>query len=208
MGSRRWQMRSASIWTKAEAAASWCDGIARKHCSTSHGRARQRPEAPGFSTAGWLGTQHRSWPSMLQCRRKGELGPRGLAPQERFSGLSSNVRGLRWLHFQKGPIIFRHCLRGQHCSTQCLWEPRVSSRHGSSNNQAQSRPGKRFPLPHKSMPLRLRRKISRQCFACHSKWVILLLISNDGSISFLQWEGAVCPMRIYTIQNTNKPHWQ
>lgn len=49
MGSRRWQMRSTSPWTKAEAAASWWDGVARKHCSPSHDRPRQRPEAPGFS---------------------------------------------------------------------------------------------------------------------------------------------------------------
>lgn len=84
-------MRSTSTWTKAEAAALWWDGVARKHCSPSHGRARQRPEAPGFSRvprrlAGWAAgsrrlslpetekvprsPQHRSWPSVLTVQKE------------------------------------------------------------------------------------------------------------------------------------------
>lgn len=104
MGSRRRRRRSTSTWTKTEVAASWWDRVARKQCSTSHGRARQRPEAPGLSrvprrladwglrkSPGLLNTEADL--ACLQSRKKGELGPGGLALQQRFSGLSSNVRG-------------------------------------------------------------------------------------------------------------------
>lgn len=105
MGSRRWWMRNTSTWTKAEAAASWWNGVARKHCSTRHSRARQRPEVPGLSRvprrlADWglrkslsLLNTEADLALTVQSRKKGELGPGGLALQQRFSGLSSNVRG-------------------------------------------------------------------------------------------------------------------